>query len=140
MRCAHVLRFVITLLIVTAAARDSGAPSSPNSSSVREARAHGNDEPRPRGESKAQEKGLGLRTWLLVALAVAALAVIAFFALGGDVSTDTEGRFDVDVQTPQVDVDVEPPQVDVEAPDIDVDPGDVDVEQGDAEADATTGD
>lgn len=72
--------------------------------------------------------------WLLAALVIAALVLIGFFALGGDVDADQEGELDVNVETPETDVDVEGPDVDAEAPDVDVDPGSLDVEEGDAEA------
>lgn len=72
--------------------------------------------------------------WLLAALVIAALVVIGFFALGGDVDADQEGELDVNVETPETDVDVEGPDIDAEAPDVDVDPGSLDVEEGDAEA------
>lgn len=73
--------------------------------------------------------------WLLAALVIAALVVIGFFALGGDVDADQEGELDVNVETPETDVDVDGPDIDAEAPDVDVDPGSIDVEEGDAEAD-----
>lgn len=77
--------------------------------------------------------------WALLALLViAAIVIIGFFALGGDVDSDSEGQLDVDVETPETDVDVDGPDVDAEAPDVDVDPGSVDVEEGDAEAEAGT--
>jgi hypothetical protein len=47
------------------------------------------------------------------------IVIGGFFLLGGDVDSDTEGEFDVDVPS-------------VEIPDVDVDPGSVDVEEGDA--------
>ena len=69
---------------------------------------------------EGSKKGL----WIVLAiLAVIAIAVIAFFALGGDADVDTEG----DLQVPETDVDIEPPDVDA---DIDTEEG------GDAEADA----
>ena len=75
--------------------------------------------------------------WALLALLViAAILIIGFFALGGDVDGDTEGQLDVNVETPESDVDVDAPDIDAEAPDVDVDPGSLDVEEGDAEADA----
>jgi hypothetical protein len=73
--------------------------------------------------------------WLLPLLVLLALLAVAlFFLLGGDVDTDTQGDFDVDV--PKTDIDVDAPDVDVEAPDIDVDGGSVDVKDGDAKANA----
>lgn len=75
--------------------------------------------------------------WLLAALAVIALVVIGFFALGGDVDTDQQGELDVNVETPETDVDVAPPDIDAEAPDVDVDPGSIDVDDAEAEAEVT---
>ena len=83
----------------------------------------------------------GGKKWLwvvLALLAIAAVVILGFFLLGGDVDSDTEGDLDVNVETPETDVDVDAPDVDAEAPDVDVDPGSVDVEEGDAEADAGT--
>ena len=71
--------------------------------------------------------------WILGILAVVALVIVLFFALGGDADADGEPG---DVDLPELDVDVDAPDVDLEAPDIDVDPGDVDIEEGDAEAEA----
>lgn len=92
--------------------------------------------------SPEYSSGGGMPGWLVALLAVLALlaiAVVLFFALGGDADVDTEPG-NVDVEAPDVDADVEPPDVDVEAPDadvdVDVDPGDVDVDDADAEADA----
>ena len=81
----------------------------------------------------------GRRRWMWVAvglLVLAGLAVILFFALGGEADVDVDGG-DVDITPPAVDADVNAPDIDVEAPDIDVDPGGVDVDpadQPDAEA------
>lgn len=83
-----------------------------------------------------EQSGGGLPGWLIALLALLALVVIAlilFFALGGDADVATEPG-SVDVETPDADVDVDAPDVDVEAPDVDVDPGDIDVEDGDADA------
>jgi len=77
--------------------------------------------------------------WLLGALAVAALVIIAFVALGGDADIDFDSG-DVDVELPAVDVDIDAPDVDVDLPAVDVDGGDIDIEDGDAEADATGAD
>lgn len=63
--------------------------------------------------------------WLLALLAAIAVAVVLFFALGGDADVDTDGG-NVDVQTPDVDADVDAPNVDA----------DVDIDEGDADADA----
>ena len=63
---------------------------------------------------------------LLAALVALAIAVIAFFALGGDADVDTEGG-DVDVEVPDVDADINPPDVDA---DVDTSDG------GDADAEA----
>jgi len=73
--------------------------------------------------------------WLLGALAVAALVIVAFFALGGDADVDLDPG-NVDIDLPNVDVDVDAPDVDVDMPDVDVDGGGVDIKDGDAEADA----
>lgn len=60
--------------------------------------------------------------WIILAVVVIiVLAIIAFFALGGDADVDSEGDFEV----PETDIDIEPPDVE----------GDVNVEEGgDAEA------
>lgn len=63
---------------------------------------------------------------LLAVLVVLAVAVIAFFALGGDADVDTEGG-DVDVEAPDVDADINAPDVDA---DVDTSDG------GDADAEA----
>ena len=48
--------------------------------------------------------------FLLILLVIVALAIGAFFALGGSADVDTEGDFEV----PEVDVDVNTPDVDVD--------------------------
>lgn len=58
-------------------------------------------------------RGGGAGKVLLVLAVLAALAVGAFFALGGSADVDTEG----DVEVPEVDVDVNAPEVDVDAED-----------------------
>lgn len=100
-----------------------------HSASAGSVRERSNDE-RPRKRS--------IWPWLLALLLLAALVVGGFFLLGGDVDSDTKGRFDVD--TPETDLDVDAPDVDAEAPDVDIDPGSVDVRPGDAEADAASDD
>lgn len=75
--------------------------------------------------------------WVIAAIAAIVLAIVLFFAIGGDADVDVEpGSVDVDVDSGSVDGDVDAPDVDVEAPDIDVDPGSVDVDDAEAEADA----
>jgi hypothetical protein len=96
----------------------------------------------PNREPDKRRTGLGI---LIAVLVAGAIAVLLFFALGGDADVDTEGG-DIDVEAPETDVDVDAPDIDAEAPDVelpevdieggDVDPGDVDVQEGDAEADA----
>ncbi|CAN5595353.1 hypothetical protein BH18ACT1_BH18ACT1_00210 [soil metagenome] len=72
--------------------------------------------------------GRGKWRWVLLAvLALITVAVVAFFALGGDADVDTEGG-DVDVEVPDVDADVN-------APDIDADVDTSDGGDADAEAD-----
>ncbi len=103
---------------------------------------HHVDDPRDDRGSKAG--------WLLAGLALLAIVVIGFFALGGDADVDVEGG-DVDIEAPSIDADVDAPSIDVDVPEtdielptIDVEGGsidsegsfDVDVEEGDAEADA----
>lgn len=63
--------------------------------------------------------------WLLAIVAAVAVAVVLFFALGGDADVDVDGG-DIDVQTPDVDTDIDAPNVDA----------DVDINEGDADADA----
>jgi hypothetical protein len=72
--------------------------------------------------------------WLVGLVVVAALIIGGFFVLGGDVDTDTDGQFNVDV--PRADVDIDGPDVSVQTPDVDVDPGSIDIQGGDADADA----
>jgi len=84
---------------------------------------------------KARQDDNSWMKWLLAALAVLALVVIGFFALGGDADVDIDGG-NIDIDVPEVDVDVDAPDIDVELPDVDVDPGSVDIEDGDAEANA----
>jgi len=55
---------------------------------------------------KAQQDDNSWIKWLLGALAVAALVIIGFFALGGDADLDMDSG-DVDVDLPAVDVDVD---------------------------------
>jgi hypothetical protein len=86
----------------------------------------------------ADGRGRDSRTGLWIVLGLIAaivIAVVLFFALGGDADVDSDGG-DIDVEAPQTDVDIDPPEIDAEAPDIDVDPGELDIEEGDAEADA----
>jgi len=87
--------------------------------------------------------------WLVAALAVTALVIIGFFALGGDADVDLDPgnvdidapSLDVDVDAPDVDVDlpdvdVDAPAIDIDAPDVDIEGGDIDITDADAEADA----
>jgi anti-sigma regulatory factor (Ser/Thr protein kinase) len=72
----------------------------------------------------------GIGRWLLVLLVIAALAIGAFFLLGGSADVDTKG----DLEVPEVDVDVNAPDVNVdseEAPPASAD--------ADADADASNG-
>jgi hypothetical protein len=57
-----------------------------------------------------ERRGGGPIRWLIGLLLIAALAMGAFWLLGGDADIDTKGGFDV----PEVDVDVNPPNVDVD--------------------------
>ena len=69
--------------------------------------------------------------WILLALlALIAIAIVAFFALGGDADVDTEGG-DVDVEAPDVDADINAPEIDA---DVDTSDG------GDADAEANKDD
>lgn len=79
-------------------------------------------------------RGGGPWKWIIGLVVIVALAIGLFFLLGGDIDTDTEGEFDIEV--PETDVDVDGPDVDIEPPDVDVDPGDIDVDEGEADADA----
>ncbi|MGH1504118.1 MAG: hypothetical protein ACRBI6_11220 [Acidimicrobiales bacterium] len=88
-----------------------------------------------RSPERQDEGSGGAMKWVLAAVAAVVLAVILFFALGGDADIDAEPG-SVDVDAPSLDVDVDGPDIDAEAPDIDVDPGSVDIEDGNAEADA----
>jgi hypothetical protein len=72
--------------------------------------------------------------WIVGLVVIAALVIGGFFLFGGDVDSDTEGEFDV--QVPEADVDIDGPDVDVETPDVNIDPGSVDVQGGDADAEA----
>jgi hypothetical protein len=78
-----------------------------------------------------------LMPWILGLLLIAAVVVGGFFVLGGDVDTDTNGKFDV--QVPSADVDVQGPDVSINTPDVKVDPGSVDIDRGKADANAGTG-
>lgn len=64
--------------------------------------------------------------WLLGALAVAALVVIGFFALGGDADVDTNPG-SIDIEAPEIDADVDAPDIDV---DVDIDPANAEADAG----------
>ena len=84
------------------------------------------DDPRfAANDPRWDDKSSGPGKWIAAAVLLIALAVGAFFALGGDVDVDSEGG-DVDVELPDT-------AVDVDAPDVDADV-DVSVDEGDAEA------
>lgn len=73
-------------------------------------------------EERYVERRSGVGRALLILLAIAAVAVLAFFLLGGSADVDSEG----DVEVPEVDVDVNAPDVDVstsEAPPASADAG-----------------
>jgi len=89
-----------------------------------------------RGATSVSADNNNWMKWLLAALAVAALVIIGFFALGGDADLDVD-RGDVDIDAPSLDVDVDAPDVDVDLPDVDVEGGDIDVDDADADADAS---
>ena len=60
-----------------------------------------------------ERRGGGAGKIVLILAVLAALAVGAFFVLGGSADVDTKG----DVQVPEVDVDVNAPDVDVDTKD-----------------------
>lgn len=100
-------------------------PTTPTTDTTRTAPGH--------RDPNRDPKGGGAAKWVIGLIAAAVVAIVLFFAFGGDADVDTEPG---DVDLPAADVDVDAPDIDAEAPDVDVDPGSVDVEEGDAEAEA----
>ena len=68
----------------------------------------------------------------IIAAIIAVVAVI-WFVTNSSADVDTQGEFDVDVETPETDVDVNTPDLDIEGGDLDLPEIDVDVEGGDVD-------